>query len=415
MSGSYGDKKQPLEGLVVLDFTRYLPGPVCTMLLADYGAEVLKIEDTRAGDPTRYVGNASGKGALFRQLNRNKKSIAIDLKDETGKEVIKKMAARADLLVEGFRPGVMKRLGLCYNELSKVNRQLVYVSISGYGQKGLYRDRSGHDLNYSALTGLLDLSAAENDPPVMPAVQIADIGGGSLMALNGILIALFKRDREGKGDFVDVSMARGLLPFLTYPASGLSESGELPRKGRGMITGAFACYNLYETADSKYMSLGALEPEFWQRFCEAVGKPEWVSRQFAEENRAELIEEVQELFRTKSRREWEEIFVEIDACCDPVLDLNEAMEHPLAWQEGYWLDLPDGDFKGKNDDHGISREEYERKTGEKMPGFPLLFSGQGGALRLGPPGHGEHTAEVLRDFGFDNSVVENLRQNKVIK
>ncbi len=378
----------------MLDFTRLLPGPVCTMLLADYGAEVIKVEDVRGGDPARYAGNSSGKSALFYQVNRNKKSIAVNLKNDSGREAVKKIAARVDILVEGFRPGVMERLGLGYEDLSKINEQLIYASISGYGKVGVYRNRAGHDLNYSALTGLLDLSAEEDGPPVMPAVQIADIAGGSLMALNGIMFALFKRMREGKGEHVDVSMARGLLPFLAYAASGQAESGELPRRGKGLITGAFACYNLYETADGKYMSLGALEPVFWQRFCETVGKPDWIDRQFDQEKRTELIEQVKQLFKKRSRSEWEETFAKVDACCEPVLDLNEAREHPLASQEGYFLKGPAGDF---------------------MTGFPLLFSGQGGELRLDPPGHGEHTVNILNRFGFGKREIEELKQKKAIK
>lgn len=388
----------PLDGLLVLDLTRLLPGPLCTMLLGDYGAEIIKVEDTDAGDPTRFVGRFfEGSGSFFHLLNRNKKSIALDLKSRQGREIASKLACKADVLVEGFRPGVMDRLGLGYERLKKLNPGLVYASISGYGQEGPYQNRAGHDLNYTALAGLLDLSAA-GKAPVMPAVQIADIAGGSLMALSGIMIALYRRQASGEGTYVDVSMTRGLLPWLTYAASGLGTEAGIPRRGRGHITGAYACYNIYETADGKYMSLGALEPVFWQRFCEAIGRPEWVPRQFEEEGREELIDSVRKVFKGKTRTEWEEFFAVVDACCEPVLNLEEAMEHPLSRDGGYWLDLP-------------GREE----EAEKMAGFPLLFSGRPGGLRYPPPRHGEHTAEVLGTLGYDSTAVRELAGKGIIK
>jgi len=415
MNRQRGEKKQPLEGLAVLDFTRYLPGPVCTMLLADYGAAVIKVEDTGTGDPTRCLGvfpSSNSEGALFRQVNRNKKSLAIDLKDEAGKEIIRKLAARVDVLTEGFRPGVMDRLGLGYGTLAALNENLIYASISGYGQEGAYRERAGHDLNINALTGLLGLSATEKGSPVMPAVQIADIAGGALMAVNGIMMALYKRARQGKGDFVDVSMARGLLPFLTYAASGVTEAGRVPRRENSNITGALACYNLYETKDGRYMSLAALEPVFWQRFCETVDRPEWIPRQFAEENRCELIEEVQALFKTKSRREWEEIFTRVEACCEPVLELDEAFEYPPGKSEGAWLEY-------LHDEQNFSREglagKPSGKQGEKVAGFPLLFSGQPGSVSLPPPELGEHSGEILKSLGYGEEKIAELARKKVIR
>jgi crotonobetainyl-CoA:carnitine CoA-transferase CaiB-like acyl-CoA transferase len=389
----------PLEGLLVIDLTRLLPGPLCTMLMGDYGAEVIKIEDVEAGDPTRFVGFSCGsRGSFFRQLNRNKKSLALNLKRDEGLEIVMKLAARADVLVEGFRPGVMDRLGLGYDKLFKVNEKIIYASISGYGQDGPYRERAGHDLNYTALAGLLDLSASKDGKPVMPAIQLADIGGGSMMALNGILIALFQRSQTGRGCYVDAAMTRGILPWLTYAASSLESPEEMPRRGCGHITGAYACYNIYETADGKFMSLGALEPVFWQRFCKAVGREKWAELQFDWKGRENLIKETEKIFRGKTRQEWEVLFASIDACCEPVLNLEEAIDHPISRAGGYWIDY-----------------SVENGETEKLTGFPLLFSGQSGELRLSPPSHGEHTEEIMQSLGYSSSAVLKLKESGIVK
>ncbi len=397
-SGSSANKL-PLQGLMIIDLTRLLPGPLCTMLMGDYGAEVVKIEDHNAGDPTRFVGRYfEGSGSFFRQLNRNKKSLAVNLKTEEGRAAVKKLAEKSDVLIEGFRPGVMNRLGLSYSELSRLNRRLVYASLTGYGQEEPYRDRAGHDINYTALSGVLDLSAEKGGSPQMPAIQVADIAGGAMMALSGIMIALYQREQSGRGSFTDISMTRGLLPWLTLAASAVNSSEDTARRGSGPITGAFACYNIYETADGKYMSLGALEPVFWQNFCEAVGRKQWVALQFEQEGRERLIREVQDLFKNKTRAQWENLFADGDACCEPVLSLEEAVEHPLNRIGRYWI-------KVKN---------AEGRT-EIMPGFPLLFSGQTGQVRLPPPRHGEHTAEILQSLGYDRPGIEELASRGTIK
>lgn len=408
MTEAKGCGDLPLRGLRVLDFTRLLPGPLCTMLLGDYGAQIIKIEEIQAGEPIRFIGSSfkdsdAPGGFLFRQLNRNKQSLALDLKKKQGRDIIRQLAARADIVVEGFRPGVMDRLGLGYEKLSAVNGRLIYAAISGYGRDSSYRQRAGHDINYMALSGLLDLNSEKGGPPQLPAFQVADIAGGALMALSGIMIALYEREMSGEGRLVDISMTRGLLPWLTYPASYLNRGSELPRRGRGLLSGTYACYNAYETADGKYMSLGALEPVFWTRFCRAVGKPQWIKRQFDRQsdeavgNRA-LIGEVQALFKSRTRNEWVEFLAGKDACCEPVLDLHEAIDHPLHREEGYWLDLPAGEGKG-----------------EKTPGFPILFSGWGGQIRLPPPRHGEHTKEILLALGYDQEDLEDLKERRVVK
>ncbi len=391
------ENRLPLEGLLVIDLSRLLPGPLCTMLLGDYGAEVIKIEDVEAGDPTRFVGPLiDGTGSFFRQLNRNKKSLALNLKSSEGRKVLEKLAKRADVLVEGFRPGVMSRLGVGYDSIKSINPRIVYVSISGYGQQGAYRERAGHDINYTALSGLLDLSAAKDGVPIMPAVQIADIAGGSLMAVNGIMFALYERSISGKGSYVDLAMTRGLLPWLVYAASSLQDD-ELPRRKQGHITGAYACYNIYETADQKYMSLGALEPVFWQRFCESVGKPEWTPLQFDSESREKLIYEVKLIFKSKSRKYWIEHFTAVDACCEPVLNLSEAVNHEISREGRYWLE------------NNIGEDENELLTG-----FPILFNGCAGSMRMQPPCHGQHTRDILKELGYSDEVIAKMAEKRSI-
>lgn len=388
-----------LQGLQVLDLTRLLPGPLCTMIMGDYGAEVLKVEDTGTGDPTRMVGeDLGGMGSFFWHLNRNKKSLSVDLKKRSGLEILRRLAARSDILVEGFRPGVMERLGLDYPSLGSANPGLIYASISGYGQTGSYREKAGHDLNYTALAGLLDLSAAPGGAPVMPAVQIADIAGGTLTALSGIFMALHARGKSGRGRHVDVSMTRGLLPWLVYAAAAPAVGGSLPRRNCGHITGAFACYNLYETADGKYMSLGALEPPFWHRFCLAVNRPDWVERQFDPENREGLVREVQALFMEKRQKEWTGFFKRYDVCCEPVLEFGAAAAHPLAREHSFRVNVsrPGG-------------------SSQEQPGFPLLFSGRGGEVRLPPPLLGEHTLEILESLGYSPAEKERLLQEGAVR
>lgn len=398
MNSSGSQNRLPLEGLLVVDLTRLLPGPLCTMLLGDYGAEVIKIEDVEAGDPTRFVGPAvDGSGLYFRQLNRNKKSLALNLKSAEGNEIVKQLVKSADVLVEGFRPGVMARLGLDYKSLKSINDKLVYASISGYGQQGVYRERAGHDINYTALSGLLDLSAGNNEGPVMPAVQIADIAGGCLTAVNGIMFALYDREKSGRGSYLDIAMTRGLLPWLTYAASAIDAQEELPRRDRGHITGAYACYNIYETADGGYMSLGALEPVFWQRFCESVERKEWAELQFEIGCREKLITEVKAIFKKKTRKEWEEHFAMIDACCEPVLQLAEAVNHQISREGHYWV---------KN----RTRDGEE----ELMTGFPIIFNGTTGEIRLQPPRHGEHTDEILKSMGYKADMIEEMAGKRLV-
>ncbi|HLY47755.1 MAG TPA: CoA transferase, partial [Solirubrobacteraceae bacterium] len=319
----------PLDGLRVLDLTRLLPGGYASLLLADFGADVVKVEDTGIGDYIRwsaphYEGaDVTARSALFLALNRGKRSIRIDLKQERGKEVLLRLVRDADVLLESFRPGVLDRLGVGYDRLREENRALVYCAITGYGQEGPLRDRSGHDINYLALNGLLGLTGEADGPPVQPAGQIADIGGGALTAVIGILMALRERDRSGQGQLVDCSMFDGSLSWLALVAAELLAGGSVPRRGRLSLGGGIVCYRPYRCADG-YVSLGALEPKFWAEFCRGVGREDLLEHAFDPPGSA-AHDAVTEVFASRTREEWREFASAHDCCLEPVLDLDEAL------------------------------------------------------------------------------------------
>jgi alpha-methylacyl-CoA racemase len=311
----------------VLDLSRLLPGPYCTRILADLSAEVIKVEQPGGGDWSRYVpplDPQSGDGRLFRALNRGKKSITLNLKAVEGREVLLGLVRTADVLLETFRPGVMDRLGLGYETLAKTNPRLVYCTLSGYGPAGPYRHRAGHDLNYVGLAGLLDLTGPSDGPPVIPGALVADLAGALWMAI-GILAALLERETTGRGQRVDSSLLGGALSLLPL-AVARQAGGEPLQRGRDELTGGAVCYQVYETADSLYVTLAALEPEFWSAFCRAVGRDDLLKEQFAPAvPDGRVYQELCALFRSRTRQEWTERLAEIDACCEPVYTLPEAL------------------------------------------------------------------------------------------
>ena len=263
-----------LDDVRVLDLTRLLPGPFCTMLLADFGADVIKVEDTAGGDYMRWMPPlVDDSSAMFHPLNRNKRSVAIDLKNPLGRDAFLRLAETVDVVVESFRPGVMDRLGIGFAALREVNPRLVLCSISGYGQDGPFRDRAGHDLNYAAVAGVLLLGGNADEPPAMPGLQVGDLGGGALDAALAIMIALHHAARTGRGQHCDVSMVDGLISWAGVHASQLFATGEAPAPATGMLTGRYPCYRIYACADG-YLSVGALEPKFWRAFVEVIGLPE---------------------------------------------------------------------------------------------------------------------------------------------
>ena len=316
----------PLAGIRVLDLSRLLPGGFCSLLLADYGADVLKVEDTGLGDYIRWAPpqidgvEPSAASALFLSLNRGKRSLRLDLKVKEGREVLLRLVRDHDVLLESFRPGVLDRLGVGYERLRAENPGLVYCAITGYGQDGPDRDRPGHDIDYLARNGLLGLTGERGGPPVSAAGQIADLGGGAQMAAFGILAALRERDRSGEGQLVDVSMTRGAQSWLAMVAARHLADGRVPRRGELELAGGLPCYRTYACADG-HVALGALEPKFWAAFCAGVERPDLVERHTDPAVTAEL----DAIFAARTRAEWA-AFDDAHGCClEPVRDLDEAL------------------------------------------------------------------------------------------
>jgi len=386
-----------LEGIRVLDLSRLLPGGFCSLLLADFGAEVLKVEDTGMGDYVRWSppyhegAEDSAKSALFLSLNRGKRSVRLNLKDEAGRDVLLRLAREYDVLLESFRPGVMDRLGVGPERLRRENPRLVYCAISGYGQDGPNTARSGHDMNYLGLNGLLGLTGRPGGPPVQSAGQIADLGGGALTAAFGILAALRERERSGEGQLVDVSMFDGSLTWLAMVAARYLCDGEVPARGDLELAGGLICYRPYECSDG-WVTLGALEPKFWREWCEGVGREDLIDKQF-ERPGSDAHAEVERIFRERNRREWQQFAAQHDCCLEPVLELDEALESELvrAREMVVQIDQPGTD-------------------GVELLGVPVKLSRTPGAPTGPGPALGEHTDEVLTALGYSAADVASLRE-----
>jgi alpha-methylacyl-CoA racemase len=405
----------PLEGVRVLDLSRLLPGGFCSLLLADFGADVLKVEDTGMGDyirwsPPFYEGvHDSARSALFLSLNRNKRSIRLDLKNERGREALLRLVAEYDVVLESFRPGVLERLGVGYGRMREVNPGIVYCAISGYGQDGPKREASGHDMNYLGLIGLLGLTGERGGEPVQAAGQIADLGGGALMAAFGIMAALRERDgspgrseapglpaREatpgsGEGQMVDVSMADGALSWLAMVAGSYFADGNVPRRGELPLAGSLLCYRPYECADG-WVSLGALEPKFWQAWCRGVGREDLIAAQFERPGSAPHAAVV-EIFKGRTREQWESFAREHDCCLEPVLELDEALSSELVSAREMVVEL--------------SQPGAERPV--RQLGIPVKLDRTPGEHdRLPGPALGEHTEAVLAEAGYSEPEIAEL-------
>jgi crotonobetainyl-CoA:carnitine CoA-transferase CaiB-like acyl-CoA transferase len=373
----------PLDGLRVLDLSRLLPGPFCSLLLADFGADVVKVEDTAAA-------------AFFLALNRNKRSIRIDLKSDAGRDVLLRLVRDADVLLESFRPGVLDRLGVGYERLKQENPALVYCAISGYGQDGPYRDRSGHDMNYLGLAGVLGLSGERDGPPVQAAGQIADIGGGAQMAAFAILAALRERDRSGEGQLVDVSMTDGALSWMTMNA-GRAFAGDVPRRGDLELAGRIICYRPYAAADG-WVTLGALEPKFWQAWCRGVGREDLIERQFDAPG-SPAHAEVEAIFAARTRAEWQAFAGEHDCCLEPVLELDEVLDSELVRARQMVVEL---------DQPGATEPVRTLGVPVKLSRTP------GDPHRLPGPSLGEHTEALLAEAGFDAAQIAALVESGAV-
>jgi alpha-methylacyl-CoA racemase len=391
----------PLSDVKVLDLTRLLPGGFCSLLLADLGAQVLKVEDTGMGDYVRwappYYGDEERQGlgtrsALFLSLNRGKRSARLNLKSDQGREALLRLVAEHDVVLDGFRPGVLDRLGVGYEQMREANPGIVYCAITGYGQTGPNTQRSGHDMNYLGLVGLLGLTGAADGPPVQSAGQIADLGGGALMAALGVMAALHERGRSGEGQMVDVSMADGSLTWLAMVAARYFCDGEVPHRGDLELAGGIVCYLPYEAADG-WVTCGALEPKFWAAFCDGVERPDLIEKQF-EKPGSDAWREVAEIFRSRSREQWREFADEHDCCIEPVLDLDEALESDLVREREMVVEL---------EQPGIGPV--------RLLGHPLKLSRTPARPDRPAPAFGEHTAEALREVGYGEEEIEAMLES----
>jgi crotonobetainyl-CoA:carnitine CoA-transferase CaiB-like acyl-CoA transferase len=390
--------ERPLADVRVLDLTRLLPGGFCSLLFADLGADVVKVEDTGMGDYVRWAPPYYGseehqalgtRSALYLALNRGKRSIRLDLKTDGGREALLRLAREYDVVLESFRPGVLDKLGCGYDALREANPRLVYCAITGYGQTGPNAGRAGHDTNYLGLNGLLGLTGEPEGRPIQSAGQIADLGGGALMAAFGVLAALRERERSGEGQLVDVSMTDGSLAWLCMVAAQYLCDGVLPRRGRGSLNGGIACYRPYEAADG-WVTCGALEPKFWRNLCEGVGRPDLIDKQFAapdsEDGRA-----IAEVFKQRTRDEWLAFNDEHDAMIEPILDLDEALDSRLVREREMVVEM-----------------EQPELGGVRLLGLPIKLSRTPGDPTRAAPALGEHTGEVLGDAGFGEDEIASL-------
>jgi alpha-methylacyl-CoA racemase len=399
----------PLQDVKVLDLSRLLPGGFCSLLLADLGADVLKVEDTGAGDyirwsPPYYEGaHESARSALYLALNRNKRSIRLDLKSEQGRELLLKLVRDCDVVLESFRPGVLDRLGVGYERMKQENSRLVYCAISGYGQDGPKRSAPGHDMNYLGLIGMLGLTGERGGEPIQAAGQIADIGGGAMMAAVGILAALHERDGSlakpgsGEGQFVDISMSDGALSWLALVAGRYFADGSTPHRGDLELAGSLICYRPYECSDG-WVSLGALEPKFWQAWCRGVGREDLIERQF-ERSGSGAYADVRAVFKQRTRAEWEAFAAEHECCLEPILDLDEALDSDLVRAREMVVEVSQPGVEGP----------------VKQLGVPVKLSRTPAAPdRMPAPALGEHTESVLRDAGFSEAEIASLIESGAV-
>jgi alpha-methylacyl-CoA racemase len=372
----------PLAGVRVLDLTRLLPGPLGMQHLADLGADVIKIEDLGAGD----YANA----AMRAVVNRNKRAIRIDLKQAAGVATLLRLCRQADALVEGFRPGVMQRLGVGYEAVAAANPRIVYCSISGFGQTGPLRDLPGHDLNYCALSGVTDQIGNANGP-ALSNLPVADLLGGAMTAAMAILAALFDATRTGIGRHVDVAMADAVLAHAVVPLAALNQQGRLPPTGGGRLTGALACYGVYRTADDRHVAVGALERKFWEALCRRLERPDLAPQHATGDSACEerVRRELEVIFGARPLAHWSALFADGEACVSPVLRLDEALAHPHFQARGMSL-------------QGTADTPWQLGPPVKMSGFHPP------APRTAPQ-PGEHTEEVLREAGFDARETASLR------
>ncbi len=388
----------PLEGLHVLDLTRLLPGGYATLILADLGADVVKVEEPGKGDYVRWTPPMVGElSAAHIALNRNKRSLTLNLKAEEGRALFHRLAERSDVVIESFRPGVLERLGCGWKQLKELNPRLIYCAISGYGQDGPRSQQAGHDANYIGYAGVLSIIGEEGRRPSLPGVQVGDLAGGGMAAVIAILAALQRRATTGLGDFCDISMMDGAFSWLTIHAGEFVSTGNDPEREGMRLSGALPCYRVYPAADG-WITVGALEPQFWAALCEAIERPDLADDAYAVgERRSEVIAQLETLFATKTRSEWMDVFAGKDVCVGPVNSFTEA--------------FADEQIRARD----MVVEGTVAETAWKHVGNPIKLDSEAKELvRLPPPRMGEHTTEVLRSVGIDEAEIDDLRVAGVV-
>jgi len=384
-----------LDGVRVLDMSRLLPGGFCTMLLSDLGAEVVKIEDPELGDYIRLARPfVKGNSVLHMLLNRNKKSISLNLKSEKGREIFYELCSGYDVIIESFRPGVVSRLGVDFETVRKINPRIIYCSITGFGQNTLHSRLPVHDLNIQAMAGVLSLNGSQCEGPGFPASQSADVGGALFAAIT-ILAALLERRETGVGRYLDISMFEcTLFTMITHLANQFG--GEKPQRGRQMITGGEPYYNIYKTLDDEYVALAAIEPQFWRNFCHLIGREDLIEKQY-EEGRAkeDVFGEVQKVLASKRRDDWLKVFMKEEACLTPVLEVQETLEEAFLAERG------------------IVQEVEHESIGKMRVLGSMPTTGRRDTWNLAPA-HGQHTNEILRILGYDEEDIEKLRKEGIV-
>jgi len=395
----------PLEGIHVLDLSRLAPGPYCSMLLGDMGADVLLVEappealpSGGAVGPLRAENEEAAERALaYNALARNKRSTVLNLRKEEARQVFYRLAESADVVLEGFRPGVVKRLGVDYETLRPLNPRLVYCSLSGYGQDGPYAGMVGHDINYISIGGALGAIGWPGQPPAIPLNVIADFAGGGLHAAFAILAALLAREKTGRGQYVDIAMSDGVMYLLAMVFTLYFHNGSVVRPGQHFLNGGAHFYNVYQTKDGGWISVGSLEPHFYANLCRALGREDFIPYQYDASKREEVFAYFREQFRTRTRDEWFEYLKQSDICVAPVYSLDEAAADPHNLAR-----------------HMVVEVEHPRFGPVRQVGIGPKLSETPGGVRTTAPRAGQHTDEVLASLGYTRQQIEGLRASGAV-
>lgn len=395
----------PLQGIRILDLSRLLPGPLATMLMADMGAEVIKIENPKQPDyvrnfPPVYEVEGQEYSANYLAFNRSKKSLALDYTTPEGKEIFFQLVRTADIVVEQFRPKYLEQIGLDYKNAKKINPKIIYVSITGYGQYGAYSHLAGHDLNYLSYAGILAMIGKPQEPPVIPAVQIADIAGGSYMAIIACLSALQARNFTQEGQHVDVAMTDAVMPLLTVPFSYWQATKDAPKRGETPLSGAFPNYNVYACKDGKHIALATLEPKFWIKFCQIVEKPEFLGFAMPQEKEAmqENYRQLAEFFLSETSNYWVELGKTHDLLISPIYEIDEIENDAHLQERQMFVEL-----------------EHHKIGKIKEIGVPLKFSDTPAQAAWVAPDLGDDTDSILLELGLSQDDIKKLKEKEVVK